>query len=62
MTPMPRTTTNWISGGKPLRKLQNPAAIPRIAMTNRSRTRSMNTVPKVFESEIGMLIFSSQAR
>ena len=26
MTPMPSTATNWISGGKPVRKLQNPAS------------------------------------
>ena len=46
----------------PSRKLQKPAASPRIAIANRSRIRSMNTVPKVRLSETALLILSSYAR
>ena len=54
--------TAWISGGSPLRKLQDPAAIPRIAMVKMSRIRSMNTVPNVRLSEASLLIRSRYAR
>ena len=60
--PMPRAATNWISGGRPDRKLQNPAASPSTAIANRSRMRSMNTVPKVRDRDTGELILSRYAR
>ena len=62
MTPMPRTATNWISGGKPVRKLQKPAARPSSAIANRSRMRSMNTVPRVRDPDTLALILSRNAR
>ena len=57
-TATPSAATNWICGGRPVRKLQNPAPRPRIAMANRSRIRSMNTVPNVRDSDTGELIFN----
>ena len=62
MTPMPSTATNWISGGKPVRKLQKPAARPISAIANRSRMRSMNTVPSVRDPDTFALILSRNAR
>ena len=47
-----------MDSGSPLRKLQYPAAMPRIAMVKMSRMRSMNTVPKVRLREAVLLIRS----
>ena len=41
-----------------VRKLQKPAASPRMAIAKRSRTRSMKTVPNVRLSEAVLLILS----
>ena len=54
--------TAWISGGRPLRKLQYPAAMPRSAIVKMSRIRSMNTVPNVRLSDASLLIRSRYAR
>ena len=47
-----------LAAGARSRKLQNPASRPRVAIANRSRIRSMNTVPNVRDSETGALILS----
>jgi hypothetical protein len=48
-----------MAGGRPLRKLQYPAARPIVAIANRSRMRSMKTVPNVRDSDaVRLLIFS----
>jgi hypothetical protein len=57
ITPTPIAATTWISRGRPSRKLQNPAARPRVAIANRSRIRSMNTVPTVRLRDTELLIF-----
>ena len=59
-TPIPNTT--WMAAGSPLRKLQYPAAMPSSAIANRSRTRSMKTVPNVRDNDAVLLIFSRYAR
>jgi len=45
-----------MAGGIPLRKLTKPATSPKNVMANRSRTRSMKTVPNVRDSETVLLI------
>ena len=47
-----------IAGGSPSRKLQYPAARPRMAMAKTSRIRSMKTVPKVRLSDAELFILS----
>ena len=54
--------TIWISAGRPFRKLMKPNASPRTTIANRSRIRSMNTVPTVRLSETGLLILRRYAR
>ena len=56
--PTPNTTTNWISGGKPAPEAPEPGREAEDAIANRSRIRSMNTVPKVRETDTGALILS----
>ena len=54
----PTTKTSRMAGGIPSRKLQNPAARPRIAIAKMSRIRSMKTVPKVRLSDASLFILS----
>ena len=61
-TPIPTRNTTCTSPGSPFRKLTKPDARPSIAIANRSRTRSMNTVPKVRDRETVLLILSRYAR
>ena len=50
--------TSRMAGGIPSRKLQNPAARPRMAIAKMSRIRSMKTVPNVRLSDAGLFILS----
>ena len=57
-TPTPIANTTWTSLGSRPRKLTKPAIRPSTTIANRSRMRSMKTVPKVRLSDTGLLIFS----
>ena len=57
-TTIPTTKMSLMASGMPLRKLQNPAVSPRMAMAKMSRIRSMKTVPKVRLSDASLFILS----